>query len=576
MTDNTNDDKGTEKKSGLLGQNSQDGNAADLEKKAPIAQAHSEVDEDTIDVTPTPEETDSTDSVVEQEAPETAEAITDTFNDVDPKEKKKDRTLNVLNEPSCDEELVKSLQTEEDRLLKLDPGEKAVEDFLGSIEAFQEILATLYKDMDFRGTFERASAEWINRVVGNKGKKISINHPKFSLDENSDRLEGLNAIRYLSSATGVGTVTRIPLWHSGIVLTVDAFRERRLLDLHETLVRQKMDIGTNTKGAAFTGDDVYTTTTIIDFILDHVIDTNLKDVVVSDVQELKNNILVSDIPALFAGALAAIYPRGYPIFHQCINTLNNSCDYAITAERTEDLGDYLPDKMLDFRKVLWVDQTRLETEDRIHMSAIKPTHSKVDITAYQKRVNNSEDTGQESEIFKNDEMAVSVRFKISTLTDYENICSEWCTRVSEMVDDTMLMDAGTNDKERMAARNEALNKYASTVNLLKQSNWIEHIKVVDRSKKERFITEAKTINSSLEVFGATDGFEETFNTAIQQFKENSSFAFTGLSNFTCPTCGSGQVAAGSKYPSLIPMNMVSYFFILTVWRNRTKSGTMGT
>lgn len=527
-------------------------------------------EEDTIPVE-VPIDSSSKEDTITQEIPSPKDSIVEPYHEMGKNYVHKDRTINILNEYTPDKDIALTIKECGERLEKEEPTGKQIDEFSSLLEAFQEVIANNFPNNEYLKVFTRESSDWVQRINGEKGRTIGISNPVFALSKNSNELEGSNAIRFLSSAVGVGHVMRIPLWHSGIVLTLDAFKERKLLDLHQTLIRQKMDIGTNTKGASYSGDDIFVTKTIIEFILEHVIDTTLLD---WDHRKLQKLILVNDIPGIIAGALASIYPRGYPLFHQCINTLRGSCNYSIEAKRNEILGDYLPDRLLDFRKVWFVDNSRLTITDKTFMSCIKPTHKVEEILDYQKRVNNLKDWEEGRKVYENDTIEVIVNFKISNLEDYFQSCTEWCTRVADMADKVMSLDNTIDEKTRSDVRNDTLNQYAITVKLLRQTNWIDYIRVVDSEKFVRKIIDPKTINSALEVFGQINEFDTAFHSAAQSFKEDSTFALTGLPNFKCPSCGDGQTAPNSKHPSIIPMNMISYFFILMVWRNRTRSGQM--
>lgn len=445
--------------------------------------------------------------------------------------------------------------------------DEKIEAFNDLFNAYQALFTTIFDEGEFDRTFDREGSEWVQSIEGEQGKPVRISNPKFNLDKTADTLEGLNAMRYLSSITGVSTVSRIPCWHSGLVITIDSFKERELLDLNQSLIRNRMDLGNNTKGASFSGDDVYTTAVLLDFIIDHVLDTNLID---WDRTKLRELMLTLDIPAILVGTLAAIYPKGYPLFHQCANVPLNKCNYSITAKRTPDLGDFVPDTMLDFRKTLWVDKTKLSIEDRVHMSKVKPTYTFEEIKAYQMRVNKLGKYESGVSLFKNDETEIFINFKIPSLKTYGDVCSNWCITISDMVDKMLKMDKGLTDEERATARNDALNSYALTLDLLKQSNWIDYIRTTDSSGVSRRIIKAKDIENALEIFSRLEDFNETFTKAVLNFKEDMTFAFTGLPNFECPECHSGQILPGAKNPSLIAINAVSYFFTLMEWRNLTR------
>lgn len=486
------------------------------------------------------------------------------------------RTLNVPNEFNSDEELSKIVEEKTNEIEAQKPGDKAIENFIIALENLKEITANSFFGTNFAEYFKNKESQFTQKVTGDKGKAIRISNPVFTLPKSSGEMDGLNAIRFLSAATGVGHVMRIPLYHSGIVITIDAFKERKLLDLHQSIVRLNTDIGTYTKGLMYTADDVLMIKTIVEFILEHVIDTSMKNWN-KDVQAipevLKSVILVNDIPSILAGALASIYPKGYPVFHQCINVIKGTCTYTLDAKRTPDLGDYEPDSLLDFRKVILVNNKRLSIEDKIHMTAVTPTYSLEEIKAYQKRVNYIPKYENGVSIYSNDKIEVLVNMKIATLDKYFESGIEWCTRITDMVDRIMLTDSTEGAEKRAELRNNLLNQYGSTVSLLRQTSWVDYLKINEKCEDkvyERRIVDPSTINNSLEVFGVVDGFEDNYNKAIQEFREDSIFVFSGISNFECPYCHSGQTDENSKHPALIPINLSTYFFILTAWRTRTK------
>jgi hypothetical protein len=225
---------------------------------------------------------------------------------------------------------------------------------------------------------------------------------------------------------------------------------------------------------------------------------------------------------------------------------------------------------------VWVDNSRLTPADRLHMSVVKPTHTVEQVQEYQLRVNYVEKYEKGIEIFSNPKIKILAKFKNSTVEEYTKSATEWCTRVIEMVDKTMAIDSGLSEDERLERRNTALNEYATTVNVLKQTHWVDYLVLADHNGTERKIIDAKTIDETLGSLVQEDGFTERFEELVQEFKEDVAFAFTGYPNFECPKCKRGQTDPNKKYPTLIPINMVSYFFILMVWRNRTLSATKRT
>lgn len=435
--------------------------------------------------------------------------------------------------------------------------------------SFVSISSGGYRHSEFVNTLNRGTQG--QKVIDAEGKGIRIKHPKYKASHDNDELSGPEAFKYISGMVGVGNVTIIPLWHSGLVITLDSFRERKLLTLSLDIARHRIGLGSATRGASFTGDDVYIVGTIVDFILSHVIDCNLKG---WRMDKLKALILVNDIPALLAGALSGIYPSGYPIAHSCINSGTSKCNYTSELKR-KDNGDYEPDGLLDFSKVLWVDKSRLDNTAITHMSVTEQLYSNGDVKRYQ--------TARTDNIPNGDDLiwqhpsgtgGIRVHFKIPSIKEYTVMSKNWISQVVAMVDSAMLLEADLDADELKAKRNQLMIDYSMTMDVVKHANWIGYITVIDPDGSERSVSGDDDINKSLEIFNEIEGFTDKFVSLAQQYKENSIFAFTGLPNFECPVCHEGQVDPNNARPTLIPINMVGYFFTILEWRTLMRGSNL--
>ncbi len=434
----------------------------------------------------------------------------------------------------------------------------------------QTIYSKQYNDF-----FTNENKELKQVIDGDKGSQIKIGYPKLKLDDNVDVLSGQAALRYINKISKTGVVTKIPLWHSGIVLTIDPFSEQELLDLNIGLSRQKIELGIETRGISLSGDDVHIVGTIVDFILDHVIDCNLK---AYNKTILADTILANDIHVLLAGALACIYPSGYPIFHPCVNVSKGLCNYNIESKHKEN-GDFYPDSLLDFTKIVWVDENSIGFTNKQHMSSGSKTHTLESITNYQNELINklTEATKQKdisSITAKDGNVTIAIGFKVPTIRNYINQSNDWVNHIKKMVDssltsDLKLLDDDNDELDTKDKRTKLINSYSVVTEIVKHLAWVDYILITEANGIKRRIIDNKSIKASLEVFMKTDNFKKDFETALQKFKEESLIAFTGIPNFACPVCGSGQVT-NSKTPSLIPINMIGYFFSTMEWRKLLK------
>jgi hypothetical protein len=458
----------------------------------------------------------------------------------------------------CQEELIKNKG--------VPAGIKTVKEV---IDAFYQISVNTQGD-NYVSFFERNIEALVQYVTGTKGAAIRIGYPSVTLSGDDETISGKTALRYINRVTKTGNVTKIPLWHSGLVLTIDPFSEQELLDLNLTLARQQLTLGQDTRGASFTGDDIHVVGPIIDLILSKVVECNLKTF---DRTSLHKLILAPDVNALMAGALAAIYPSGYPVFHPCVNTAQNLCSYNITAKR-KDNNDFYPDSLLDFTKLLWVDNSILTLEETTAMSAVNRSTRLEDITSYQLRLTSKMKLdGIKSAIVHtmpgtNDQ--IEVTFKTPNLAEYSKISNTWVATVKRMAEAALNAEDSLSEDERKDRRNKILNSYAKITDLVKHTCWVNYISIIEASGVRRTIVDEASIKETLEGFTSIDGFKEEFDKAAQKYKEASLIAWTGIPNFECPECHTGQTSPDSKHPSLIPINMAGYFFSTLVWRRQMR------
>ena len=469
-------------------------------------------------------------------------------------------TQPLPNEYVSDKDMSADLSNEEERLTsKKNITKEDVANLEDMGSSYAAINWGFYEKGEFNDPMNISPNSYVQYVVGDKGKNIRIGYPSYTVKDDVETLEGASAMRFLSKLVAVSNPTIIPLWHSGIILELNVFKEQEMLDLNLKLARQKVITGNNTRGASFTGDDVHVVNTILGFILDHVTDSNLKNFTIAKLRKL---IRVTDNPAILCGSLAGIYPGGYPIAHSCKNRAKG-CDFNILAKK-KDNGDYLPEGLLDFNKLLWVDKDKLPSAAKSFMSDINIKRTAEEILDYQSNLYAYTDNVG-IEVWKKNNVTITAFFKVPTLTEYAVSGNDWVSRITTMVDKAIALDNDLDADERKAKRTELLTSYATVMDLLKHDSWVDYFRI-DNEDGQKIISNSTAIKESLEIFAGIEGFKDDFDVAVQMFKESIIVAWTGLPNFECPVCHSGQIQPGSPHPTLIPINMVGYFFITMVRR----------
>lgn len=394
---------------------------------------------------------------------------------------------------------------------------------------------------------------------------IKIGHPGIRLPENLERLTGEAATLVVGKQMKSGAPTRVPCWHSGLVLNLSTFPDREIVDYGINVGRIQLNIGMDAIGATFTGDDIYMVGPALDMVLGHITNCQLKAFTPVTLRKL---LLATDIPAILAGALEAIYPEGYPIHHVCVNP---NCNYVLTAER-DARGGFVPDSLLNFSQVLKPDRTKLSATQIRHMSKGNGSLTVEDVQKYQSELQERLWGDKNTFVIWEDsgdgwEESVSVVFKVPTIDEYLTMAYEWVTNITIMADAMLRTEPSwKTDEEKAKAKTNYISRYAEMSDLTKNMCWVDKIISVGRDGIPRSIYGEDDIRNTLEECTKADGVRATFDKAAQKFKEMSLVAWTGIPNFACPECKTSQVKPNSVTPALIPLNMVGYFFSTMAYR----------
>lgn len=429
-----------------------------------------------------------------------------------------------------------------------------------------EAMYSIYHYQELDGMFDRDNTEFTQTLKTTSGNQIRIAHPSFSFQDLS-KIKDNDFSKAFHKITGSGDESLIPLWSSGILLLIKPITERSLIRLHEKLIKDKEDLGRKTIGFSLSSDDVFLHKDIIDTILDHVIDCNL---IKWSKESLLKLITTADLDSLYAGFLETIYPSGYPINHVCKNVLKGKCTHTITSKMDES-GKLKPDTMLNFKKLVIVDKSRLNQSMIDHMESITKKHKEEVILKYQEAIINlyPEKYRKDMIIFKStsNETSVSIKFKVPSLHNFIEDNKNTITLLESMINGNITNDLKQSEKD------ELLEKYSSQLSLFKTLPWIETVNLnslnydgsinasKSSNKKEDILTVLESFNSNKEV-------NENITKMIHSFKENVFISMTGIPNFICPDCKESQNEEGSKLYSVIPFKILGFFLIQIALRFR--------
>ena len=447
-------------------------------------------------------------------------------------------------------------------------------------------LASLFsvESEDRHNEMNSKDSNWLQRVESESGKKVGISPLRYSIDDGQDVLSGTAAIRYLTSkAQSSSTPYFIPLFDSGVLLSVDGFSEMELARIATRLSEARKELGYETGGAAFSGDNVYIISNIMELILPKVIDTNIKN---WNEEMLREVIKVTSIDALLIGVLAAIYPYGYPTRVECINvegTKNpdgtiNKCTHSVNPEEDE-YGSIKPDNLIDFKTMVYTDERKLhDTAMRLMSGMPRNKVDRKEIDEYQAKLYEHLKTPPAT-LFESEGLTIKAEFKIPNYSEYKRTASAWVDSIISAVNSVLDIGEGLDADEIAGRRLEAITRFQASALTTRNLHWYSRLIIVEPASDEdgeeriRYIEDAETIEKTLSTFATNDGFSLRAEEAVDKFKAKCQVDYVGRANWVCPSCDALQTEGG-EYEDLIPENAVSYFFYLTDWRLALMAGRL--
>jgi hypothetical protein len=165
----------------------------------------------------------------------------------------------------------------------------------------------------FVPTLEDETALYKQAVEFN-GQRYSAQPPKIKNTEN-ENLKGERAVLRVIRQLGLGTTFQIPLWHTGIWVTLKPPTEAEIIELNRQMISDKIRIGRYTYGLVYSNITSYTVNYLVDFILSHLYTTTVKNEELP-VSQLKNFISVQDLFTLVWGFSLRIWRECFELQYQ--------------------------------------------------------------------------------------------------------------------------------------------------------------------------------------------------------------------------------------------------------------------
>lgn len=367
----------------------------------------------------------------------------------------------------------------------------------------------------------------IHQYVEHEGFKMGASMPNYEYIPGK-KLTGKEAATRMRTAMGLGAKIRIPLWHTGIWVELEAPSDSELLMLDQLISEEKIELAAKTGGMIFSNEGIYMFEHLMNFILDHVITTSLNT---TDRETLLRVISLQDCYYLAHGMAMTIYPQGYPLRIPCVENIDK-CKHVTEAH-------------VNLAYMLMVDRNALTQEQKLHMAKKKTFFSPEEVLAYQK----SGILGEGRRVEITDKLALVLRRP--SLLDNINAGHAWIDGMLETVSKALGPSVPVKEK------NTFIEKQTRLTFLRQYSHWIERVVY----GQEEFEGE-ESVAAILDVLSTDTELWTKFFDDVAQFIKDTAISFVAITNYPCPSCGTPLTPEDAQHPEIYMMDPILLFFAL--------------
>jgi len=376
----------------------------------------------------------------------------------------------------------------------------------------------------FDRTAERPDAKYRQSVQSEKGP-LTAGGLKFN-DAVNTPLSGERAVLRVRALTGLGSVIMVPLWHSGFWLTLKAPTESALLELDRRLNEEKIELGRLTWGLAYANNSVFFAGWLMDFALSHVYDTSLKPEVSAN---LRSRISALDIPLVVWGLACTIWPNGFPYARAVM-------------DQTNQQNKIIKEKV-NVGKLLWVDTASLTPWQIAHMAQ---RHGSSMTAESLERYKNEFTRGKGRNIKLTENLIMALR--TPNVDEYLTSGQKWVNTIVAMVDKAFGMEGNAD------IRDKYIMDQGKATNMRQYGHFVESLEAGGS-----IIEDAETLDETLDVLSSNDDIATEYFKGIKEFVEDSTIAMIAI-----PVTEAAEVSDLPRFPHLLPLDVMSVFFTLTV------------
>ncbi|MBE0438198.1 MAG: hypothetical protein IBX57_00330 [Gammaproteobacteria bacterium] len=413
------------------------------------------------------------------------------------------------------------------------------------VASYFEGIKALLQGSSLSEAVNRSNSVWRQKVE-HEGAKLGISKPVYK-DIESGEISGERALDLVARSTDLGTTVTVPLWHTGIWITLRTPTEQDMINLDARISGEKIALGRYTSGMIFSNTSVYTASYAINFVLERVVDSSIKNLTVDN---LKKIIKITDIPTLLWGMAYAVHPNGYDYARACSSN-PGKCQHVVRGK-------------INLGKLFWTDTDSLTPWQRKHMSDRTGKFTSDDLLKYEKEHRRGSDrvfylTGGYIKGKR-----IGIKLKVPNIKEYERAGFRWVDDIVNTATEAVRADSKTTDLDELIFNN------AKTTILRQYAHWVSEFLVYTEGNEDSHVTikDKETMESILSSISSNDAYYERFTDEIRKYIEDSTMALIAIPKYPCPVCGGeqhtdvGGELGGKSHPHLLPIDVLHTFFIL--------------
>lgn len=365
-------------------------------------------------------------------------------------------------------------------------------------------------------------------------------------DTTANKITGKQAVARFTSILGGGNIVQVPLWHSGIWVTIKPPTQSELVILENKIKSNAIELGMYTNTLIFSNYSVIYSEIVYNFIIDHILDQTI-NVAKAD---LLKYIKVNDFNLLVCGILSTMYPEGVAIQRACRNA-------AHLADNGKPMCDYVHTAQVDPKKLIWVNKKALTKEMYNHMLNRKPDSASVeDVLEYQKQV--SSNIAKVIDVETSNNVKIQLKLLTPTMENYLINGRRW---VDDIISDTEELFTDTDTEE---GKNNKIDTMVAS-NLLGIYNVFVNNITTKYNDTVIEVAEYEEVNETLSVLTADEKAYSAVLNAITDYIGDTGLAVVATPDFVCPNCKATQIENKEKddpFKNFIPLNVLDIFFDL--------------